>query len=280
MFEGLNAVPWADLKHAYGSAEDVPVMLDALLSGMRDILGDNLVGVYLRGSLALGDFDPATSDLDFFTVTERRISEAEFTALAALHARLDRLPNRYAAELEGPYIDRTAARRFQPRQRHPTIGRGEILTWHEHGSNWMLERWAVREHGITLLGPDPKTLIDPVSLDEIRTAVRLRLPDWVEWANQADDPAQPSSRGHSAYVVETMCRALCALATGALPSKPQAVAWALATLPEPWRTTVERSRAWRTDDTLDPTIVPEVRSFVLWAAGPDNTIGGQLQPLS
>ncbi len=267
MFEGLNAIPWADLKHAYGSAEDVPEMLDAHLSGICDILGDNLVGVYLRGSLALGDFDPATSDLDFFVVTERRVSDAEFAALAALHTRLDHLPNsRYAAELEGPYIDRAAARRFQPGQRHPTIGRGEALAWHEHGSNWVLERWAVREHAITLIGPDPRTLIDPVSPDDIRAAVRHRLPDWAAWATPLDNPEWQWPRAHKAYVIETMCRALCTLSTGELSSKPAAVAWALATLPEPWHATVKRSLAWRTDTTPDPGIVPEVRDFVLWVA--------------
>jgi hypothetical protein len=29
-------------------------LVEALLSGVRDALGDNLLGVYLRGSLALG----------------------------------------------------------------------------------------------------------------------------------------------------------------------------------------------------------------------------------
>lgn len=245
---------------------DIPEMLDAHLFGIRAILGENLVAVYLRGSLALGDFDPATSDLDFFAVTERRVSDAEFAALAALHTRLDHLPNRYSAELEGPYIDRAATRRFQPGQRHPTIGRGEALTWHEHSTNWVLERWAVREHGITLLGPDPKTLIDPVTPDDIRAAVRARLLDWSTWANPLDNPEWQWPRAHKAYVVETMCRALCTIATGELPSKPVAVAWALATLPDPWRATVKRSIAWRTDTTPDPTLVSEVRHFVLWAA--------------
>src|SRR5207253_2908598 len=115
-------------------------------------------------------------------------------------------------------------------------------------------------------GPDPKTLIDPISADEMRAAVRRRLRDWAEWAKDSNDPEWQLHRGHKAYVVETMCRALCTLATGELPTKPRAVAWALATLPEPWRATVERSQAWRTDNTLDPSLAPEVRSFVLWAA--------------
>jgi len=38
--------------------QDVTVFLDLLLSSMQAILGDHLVGLYLGGSLALGDFNP------------------------------------------------------------------------------------------------------------------------------------------------------------------------------------------------------------------------------
>ena len=140
------------------------------------------------------------------------------------------------------------------------------MLWREHGLNWVLERWTVREHGITLLGPDPLTLIDPISSEELRAAVRKRLSDWVDYANDPDDPGWLGPRGGMAYAVETMCRALCSLATGELPSKQRAVEWALEMLPEPWRSAVARSQVWRTDNRVDPDIVPEVRRFVLWAA--------------
>jgi hypothetical protein len=43
---------------------EVHAVLQELLSGARAIIGSRLVGLYLDGSLALGDFDPDTSDLD------------------------------------------------------------------------------------------------------------------------------------------------------------------------------------------------------------------------
>ncbi len=242
-------------------------MLDALLAGIEETLGDNLVGVYLRGSLALGDFIPETSDLDLLTVTKRPITAAEFARLASLHAHLAVLPHPYAKRLELAYIDGVALRRFAPGQHHPTLGQGETLVWSEHRDNWILERWTVREHGRTLLGPEPHTLIDPIPPDELRAAVRARLRDWAAWADQPDDPDWLLPRSHKAYVVETMCRALYTVACGELVSKPRAVAWAIATLPEPWRTVVIRSQSWRTDTTTDPSIVPEVMQFVQWAAG-------------
>ena len=245
---------------------EADVMLRALLTGIQQALGENLVGVYLRGSLATGDFIPENSDLDVLAVTEQPVSDAEFAALAAMHRELAALPNPYANRVEIAYIDRKALRRYVPGRQHPTLEQGEALTWSEHGSNWILERWVVRERGIALCGPDPQTLIEPVSVEVLRAAVRDRLRDWADWAHQPDDPDWQLPRAHKAYVVETMCRALYVLAHGELPSKQQAVAWALEALPEPWRSTVERSQAWRGDDTLDPTIVPEVMGFVRWAA--------------
>ena len=243
--------------------QDVTGTLEALLPGIQNVLGDNLVGAYLRGSLALGDFIPATSDIDVLVVTARPVGDVEFGALADLHARLAASPHPYARRLEIAYVDRAAWRRFEPGLRHPSLGQGETLAWSEHRDNWILERWTVRERGVTLLGPEPQTLIDPIAADELRAAVR----DWADWADQPDDPDWLlPRRAHMAYVVETMCRALAALACGRLLSKPRAVAWALATLPEPWRSTVERSQGWRTDQTLDLAIVPEVQGFVRWAA--------------
>jgi hypothetical protein len=246
--------------------QDVTQMLEALLAGLQRELGEDLVGVYLRGSLALGDFIPATSDIDVLAVTERPITDAQFATLAALHAQIVGLPNPYANRMEIAYIDRAALKRFESGRLHPTLGQGEVLAWSEHRNNWILERWTVRERGVTLRGPDPRTLIDPIGPDELRAAVRARLRDWADWADQPDDPDWLLPRAHKAYVVETMCRALSTLACGELWTKPRAVAWAIASLPEPWRSTVARSQAWRTDRTYDPAVVPEVMRFVQWAA--------------
>ncbi len=245
---------------------EVAALLVALTAGIHEALGENLMGVYLRGSLAMGDFDPATSDVDFFTITERPVSAAEFAALTALHDALSRLPNPYGDQLEGPYIDRAAVWRYEPGRRFPTIGRNEALEWSEHGANWVLERWVVRERGVTLLGPEPRALIAPVSRDMLRAAIRDRLRDWVDFARQTDDPHWRQHRSHTAYIIETMCRALCSLATGELQSKPQAVAWALKSLPAPWRDLVERSQAWRGDLTPDERLNAEAQRFILWAA--------------
>ncbi len=245
-------------------------MLDALLPGVQAALGSDLVGVYLRGSLALGDFDPVTSDIDFLTVTERPVTENQFAALAELHSGLATLLNPYARHLEGSYIDRMALRRFGPgERRHPSIGPDWTFGWADHGADWVLERWIVSERGVTLLGPDPKTLIEPITPSELKAAVWEQL-CW--WAALPDAPDWLLRRSYQAFAVETMCRAHFTLRTDELPSKPRAVAWALGALPEEWRLLTERSRLWREDETLDPNTLPEVMRFVRWAARGAETV--------
>lgn len=226
----------------------------------------NLVGLYLRGSLLMGDFRPTTSDIDLLAVTYQRVSDTEYARLAELHAQLSQSDHPFARRIEIAYIDRNALRCFQPGQRFPTLGQGETLAWSEHFANWILERWMVREHGIALFGPLPLTLIEPIARQEVIDATRDRLQNWVAWAGDTTHAEWQGSRGHKAYVVETMCRVLNTLETGEIRSKPQAVAWAQQTLPEPWATLVAASQSWHGDNRPDPTLIVPVRDFILWVA--------------
>ena len=49
--------------------QEINGILDELLSGVKTVLGSRLVGLYIHGSLASGEFNPQTSDIDFLVVT-------------------------------------------------------------------------------------------------------------------------------------------------------------------------------------------------------------------
>src|SRR5206468_9530234 len=104
----------------------------------------------------------------------------------------------------------------------------------------IFERCGLRESGIALLGPEPRSLIDPISAEELRDAARQRVREWATWAADPHDPEWLPPRSHQAYVVETMCRALYTLAFGQRSEERRAVEWAVSELPEPWRGLVEK----------------------------------------
>src|SRR5512141_307101 len=90
---------------------DVNEILTLLYADVTDILQGQLVGMYLFGSLANGDFDQY-SDIDVLFVTEKEISEAVFAALSAMHKRLNQLDSPWGIQLEVSYIPQAALRRF------------------------------------------------------------------------------------------------------------------------------------------------------------------------
>src|SRR5690348_13432207 len=103
--------------------------LHDLLSGVRTILGEKFFGMYLSGSLALGDFDPHRSDIDIVVVTGADLSGDLVSALHAMHARFNAGDSVWATEVEAAYIPHAALRRYDPaRARHPHIQRGAAET--------------------------------------------------------------------------------------------------------------------------------------------------------
>lgn len=52
--ENMQVTPYANINE----------LLELILSSLQRILGAKLVGLYLNGSLVIGDFDPEISDID------------------------------------------------------------------------------------------------------------------------------------------------------------------------------------------------------------------------
>ncbi|MCI0550762.1 MAG: DUF4111 domain-containing protein, partial [Anaerolineae bacterium] len=110
-------------------------------------------------------------------------------------------------------------------------------------SDWIIQRHVVREYGVVLEGPEPKTLIDPVSPDDIRGAVMGILNEW--WFPMLEDPSwlRDHEPEYRAFAVITMCRVLHALEHGTIVSKPKAFQWARTKLENPWRQLIDKSVA-------------------------------------
>ncbi len=213
---------------------EVNATLAALLAGVQASLGPRLVGLYLYGSLASGDFDPASSDVDFVVVTTGAPLPGEIVAaLEAMHARLAASGLKWAPKLEGMYITQTALRRYDPADGpFPTVNEGAFYLAHQD-SPWVLQRQVLREHGVVVAGPPPAALIDPVPPAALRQAILEFLREW--WAPMLANPARLQTPVYQAYAVLTLCRAMHTLSTGRLASKPAAARWALSALDERWR---------------------------------------------
>ena len=224
---------------------EIDALLDTLRAEVRAILGPRFVGMYLDGSLAAGDFDPASSDIDVIVVTAGDLPDEVIGALRAMHGRIAEGSSRWARELEVAYVARHTIR--APGRRPgpcPCIERGSahLEVVNLEGGYWTLHRHVLRQHGVVVMGPPPATLIDPVSPGELRQAVADVLDDW--WRPMRDDPTRLRAWEYRYYAVLTMCRMLYTLHHGAIVSKPVAARWVEATLDPRWIPLIRDARAW------------------------------------
>jgi hypothetical protein len=225
-------------------------VLRHLLAGSRRILGDDFYGMYLFGSLTSGGFDAETSDIDFAVVTRAAVDAATEAALGQLNQEIQAAGAPWAGKLEGSFLPIDVFADPPPAAAlYPTIGMGGRFGRDHKGIERALQRHLLREDGIVLAGPEPKSFIAPVNADALRQETLEVLRDW--WAPQLDDPTRLRKRGYQAYAVLTMCRALYTLETGRLASKPDAAHWALQRLPVQWHGLIDRALAWRADDAVN-----------------------------
>lgn len=222
---------------------EINALLQQLLAGAREVLGERFVGLYLYGSLASGDFDPETSDIDFLVVTADEIPVEVIAALEAMHARLWASGAHWAKKLEGRYLPLASLRCYNPADpTRPCLNEGRFY-FAPQEPDWIIQRHVLREHAVIVAGPPLTPLIDPVSLDELRGAVLGYLREW--WAPMLNDLARLRDGEYQAYAVFSMCRALYTLQHGTIASKPFAARWAQATLGEPPTTLIAHALAWR-----------------------------------
>jgi len=201
--------------------------------------------MYLSGSLAVGDFDPHTSDIDLVIVTDAPLPDELFAALREMHARFAAGGSPWAERLEAVYIPEPALRSGAPAvAKFPVLEKGRALALEPLEDAWSVQRHTLRELGRVVAGPEPRTLLDPVDPDDMRREGSAIAGEWLDQARA--DPSWMTwfrRRENQAFVVLTLCRLLYTLETGAVASKPAAARWAQQTLGQPWAGLIERALA-------------------------------------
>jgi hypothetical protein len=220
----------------------LPAPVDDLVAaylGLVDAVAPGLLeGLYLTGSVALGDFRPRGSDVDFVAVTAAPIERSSLAALARVHAGL-------GARFPRPHFD------------------GSYLTWHDladdpancrsvpyaHGGRFHAPgrfelspiTWiTLARHGVAARGPAPATLTvwaDPAVLDRWTRGNLERY--WRPWRGRHGRllPSYyiASSKPWAAeWGALGVSRLHYTLTTGQITSKDGAGRYALARFPARW----------------------------------------------
>ena len=233
-------------------------MLSLIMTRIKSILGEKLAGLYLGGSLVLGDFDPQISDIDLVAVLTSEVNDKEFEILEKMHTKLVQEYKQWDDRIEVCYISADALKHIKSRTSSiVNISPGEPFHRMESSKKWLMNWYLVREKSIALFGPSPTTIIQPISKQEFIQSVKDHAQSWNKWVRNMH------TRSAQAYSILTMCRALYAYTKGDQTSKRKAASWAQKKLPQ-WTNIIQDALAWResNDKRMDKAAYSQTEQFV------------------
>ena len=252
---------------------EVNAILREFSARLSAILGNEIVGIYLHGSLAIGDFDETHSDVDFIVVINDELTAAQVAEVEKMHAGILALPSRFAKRLEGSYFPKALLNKTETVGAKalwfPNRGTG-TMSQALHDNSWMV-LWELHNCGIVVGGPDSKSLFGPVPAATLR---RAALSEMEAWRNTlVSNPGSISCIWNQSFVVLTYCRMLNTLESGAIHSKLASVRWSESALPERWHALIRRALPGSKDldgAALQPAEASEVietLAFTAFAVG-------------
>jgi streptomycin 3"-adenylyltransferase len=197
----------------------------AVASGLARVLGAALVGVYLHGSAALGEWEPTRNDVDLLVVAARSLDPVEKQVIGS---RLQH-PSLHSpgTGLELSVVTAEVAAdppRLPPWELHVTTGRERKVadgTGHPGDPDLVLYFAVCRRAGIAVAGPPAAE----VFAEPPRSWLLERAVEELRWATAHGAPF--------AYRVLTACRAWRFLDEDVLDSKVGAGEWARPLLTDP-----------------------------------------------
>jgi len=246
--------------------EELNQVLGELVSRIQQIMNNDFIGAYLQGSFAVGGFDQY-SDVDFIVVVEDELTSHQVDALQLMHDQVYQLDSEWAKHLEGSYFPGEILRHHSKS--------GLDLWYLDHGArslirsdhcNTILVRTVVREKGVTLAGPPPKTLVDPISDELLRADIFETLTK--EGQEILEDPERFNNRFYQSFIVLNFCRMLHDLHRGYPGSKREGAEWAKSFLDPSWTDLIDGAWDGRPDpakkikEPADPRAFEKTLRFV------------------
>ena len=222
---------------------DVKEQIESLIRGLRRRLNDNLIGVYLHGSLATGCFNPLRSDIDLLVVVRQRMTVETKRDLARIILDASQQPAPIEISFLSPE-DLHPWRHPAPYDFHYSEDWREDFERERAGGDWT--NWNAEERTdadlaahITVLNHRGACLYGR-SIKEVFPSVPEK--DFVD-SILADVLSAKFGLGGAAarfpvYVVLNACRTLAFMRDRSVLSKEEGGRWALANLPARFHKTI------------------------------------------
>ncbi|EQB87243.1 streptomycin 3'-adenylyltransferase [Clostridium punense] len=226
---------------------DYKTIMDSILKKYKEILNENLVGIYLHGSIALNCFNWEKSDIDFIVVINERLSQE--TKLQLLKVLEDLRLEAPKKGLEMSVVLKEYCTNFK----YPT-------PYELHYSKQWLEKYL--ENPLLLCGEEIKTDKDLAAHFTIIKHVGIvlygqsieevfrKIPkeSYIDSIKGDIENAKIEIMDNPMYIVLNLCRVLAYIKEDLILSKEQGALWGLENLPKEYSNLLKEAlNSYRTD---------------------------------
>ena len=230
-------------------------------------LGEHLLGIYLHGSLALGDFHPSRSDIDLAVVTDKGLDVEMKRTIMTFLLRISRMPSpldvRFLVEsqlfpFQQPLPCDLHYSETQREQYLEELRNGTWEHWNDHKQTdpaLTIVLAVLQQQGICLYGKPiveafptvPEEVVREAFVQQVQEALKHPLEDLISCVLNA-------------------CRVLAYLENGVIISKDAGGAWGIAQLPEQYHPLIQQAlvlaRGERPGRPVGPAAVAEFVAYV------------------
>ena len=206
----------------------------------KEVLGTNLVGVYLHGSMAMGCFNPKKSDLDLILVVENSLTDdIKIDFMEKLIPFDEKAPEK---GMELSIVKREFCKPFlypTPYELH--YSRAHLALWKENPQEYVRRLQGtdkdlaahftiINRYGKVLYGEEIPAVFGQVPKDDYMDSI------WYDVENAAEDILTDP-----VYITLNLCRVLAYLKEDLVLSKKAGGEWGVSTLPEKYRDFVRQA---------------------------------------
>lgn len=223
---------------------EINSLLNYFIHSVEPILINDLVGIYLTGSLSYGDFSLTRSDIDLLVVVKKPLSPQQIEQITILHNQINQKHPAWDKRIECSYLPcELLESKTPPTTPRPYYGEGTFYPAAPYGNEWMINNYLLQQHAITLFGPDFKTLLSAsISINSVKEACLTDLK--TEWAPKLNNEEYLNNPHYQSYLVLNLCRILYTVLQNKTGSKKTSAAWVKKKYPH-WQELINVAESWQ-----------------------------------
>jgi streptomycin 3"-adenylyltransferase len=231
---------------------DYGIILDNIKRSYRTILEDNLVGIYVHGSIAMNCFHWNSSDIDYIVVVEKELSEEqklllmkatveengaapvkgiEMSVVLAKHCREFRYPTPFELHFSNMHLDWF---------RNDPIGYCKNMNGEDPD---LAAHFAIiLKYGIVLYGKEVRRVFSEVPREAYLDSIKSDIED-----------AASAVLDNPVYMILNLCRVVAYMKSDLVLSKEQGGEWGLASLNDRYHALLNDAlESYRTGEEMIP----------------------------